>query len=186
LPESPATLPAADKKKKKLTPKSTAGLSSQEELEIWMALANFEYLPATNKLELGRRVLEKITKGRPKAQELWALGRLGARIPFYGPLDQVIPREEASSWLHTLLAAGLEASDALARTLVHLSRRTGDRARDLPLEDTDRLSAWLQPLPQAERYRELLTHPEAALFSQEKAWIFGEALPAGLIVSVDG
>ena len=180
------TLPAADKKRKKLTPKSMAGLSSQEELEIWMALANFEYLPATNKMELGRRVLEKITKGQPKAQELWALGRLGARIPFYGPLDQVIPREEASSWLHTLLAAGLEASDALARTLVHLSRRTGDRARDLPLEDTDRLSAWLEPLPQAERYRELLTHPEAALFSQEKAWIFGEALPSGLIVSVDG
>ena len=122
-------------------------MSSQEELEIWMALANFEYLPAATKIELGRQVLEKIKKGQPKAQELWALGRLGARIPFYGPLDQVTPKEEASSWLHSLLAADLEAGDALARTLVHLSRRTGDRARDLPLEDIDRLSAWLQPMP---------------------------------------
>lgn len=179
-------LQAADKKRRRLVPKSAAGLSNQEELEIWMALANFEYLPAANKLELGRRVLDKIIKGRPKAQELWSLGRLGARIPFYGPLDQVIPREEVSSWLHSLLNAGLEASDALARTLVHLSRRTGDRARDLPIEDTDQLSAWLQPLPQAGRYRELLMHPDATLFSQEKAWIFGEALPAGLIVSGDG
>jgi len=180
------TLLVGDKKKKKSNSKSITGLSRQEELEIWMALANFEYLPAASKAELGRRLLEKIMKGRPKAQELWALGRLGARIPFYGPLDQVIPREEVSLWLHTLLGAGLEANDGLARTLVHLCRTTGDRARDLPLEDTEQLSTWLQPLPQAERYQELLTHPEATLFSQERAWIFGEALPAGLIVSDQG
>lgn len=180
------TLLVGDKKKKKSNSKSITGLSRQEELEIWMALANFEYLPAASKAELGRRLLEKIMKGRPKAQELWALGRLGARIPFYGPLDQVIPREEVSLWLHTLLGAGLEANDGLARTLVHLCRKTGDRARDLPLGDTEQLSAWLQPLPQAERYQELLTHPEATLFSQERAWIFGEALPAGLIVSDQG
>ena len=82
--------------------------------------------------------------------------------------------------------SGLDATDALARTLVHLARRTGDRARDLPPEDMDLLSEWLQQTSQAERYRELLTDPEATLFSQEEAWIFGEGLPAGLIVSDSG
>ncbi len=44
---------------------------------------------------------------------------------------------------------------------------------------SDLLSEWLQQTPQAERYRELLTDPEAALFSQEEEWIFGEACRPG-------
>jgi hypothetical protein len=124
--------------------------------------------------------LEKVRRGRPRAQELWALGRLGARIPFYGPLDQVAAGEEASQWLHTILSWEIEANDSLARTLVHLARKTGDRARDLPLGDIELLSEWLWQLPQKERYRELLTNPQATLFSQEREWVFGETLPAGL------
>jgi hypothetical protein len=172
-----------DKKKKKLNTKNSLGRSDQEEMEIWMALASFEYLPAPTKIELGRRLLERIAKGRPRPQELWALGRLGARIPFHGPLDQVVSSEEASRWVHGLLSWKLEASSALSRTLVQLARRTGDRARDLSPGDIDRLSDWLRQTPQAERYRELLTNPEAVLLFQEEEWVFGEALPAGLIVS---
>jgi len=173
-------LQAADKRKRKPSAKGSISRSDQEELEIWMALANFEYLPVTTKIELGRRVLERIRKGRPRAQELWALGRLGARIPFYGPLDQVIPSEEASLWVRSILSWDLETTDSLARTLVHLARKTGDRARDLPLKDIELLSEWLQDIPQSGRYRELLTNPEAVLFSQEREWVFGEALPTGL------
>ena len=68
-------------RKKKVAAKSAASISSQEELEIWMALANFEYLPAATKIELGRQVLEKIKKGQPKAQELWALGKTRGKNP---------------------------------------------------------------------------------------------------------
>jgi hypothetical protein len=172
-----------DKKKKKPNVKSSLGRGDQEEMEIWMALANFEYLPAPTKIELGRRLLERIAKGRPRPQELWALGRFGARIPFHGPLDQVVSSEEASRWVHSLLSLNLEATDALSRTLVHLARRSGDRARDLSPGDIDMLSDWLRRTPQAQRYRELLTNPEVALLSQEKEWVFGEGLPAGLVVS---
>ncbi len=97
-------LQTVDKRKPKPPAKSSVSRSDQEELEIWMALANFEYLPAMNKIELGRRILERIEKGRPRAQELWALGRLGARVPFYGPLDQVVSSEEASRWLRHILS----------------------------------------------------------------------------------
>ena len=86
-------------------------------------------------------------------------------------------------WLHSILSWDLETTDSLARTLVHLARKTGDRARDLPLVDIELLSQWLGYLPQSERYRELLTNPEAALFSQEREWVFGEALPAGLTLA---
>ena len=30
---------------------------------------------------------------------LWAIGRLGARVPLYGPLNTVVPAETAADWL---------------------------------------------------------------------------------------
>jgi molecular chaperone DnaK (HSP70) len=161
--------------------KGGSALSSQEALEIWMALANFERLSAEIKSSLGGLLLRKIMKGKPKSQELWALGRFGARAPFYGPLDQVVPKSDASQWLDGLLC--LEATDALAHAAVQLARRTGDRQRDLAETDLDRLAAWLDNVENAKRYKELLENPGTSLGRQEQDWIFGENLPSGLILS---
>lgn len=170
------------KKKKKGGKKPAKSLSVQEELEAWMMLANFERLPAASKGEVGDLILEKISKSQPKPQELWAIGRLGARIPFYGPLDQVIPATAAASWLTALLNLNPAASDALARALVQLARRTGDRERDLPAAELDRLTVWLSPLPQGKRLCDVLSNPETTLGTGEQDWIFGEALPTGLVM----
>lgn len=169
--------------KKKPSKKMAKSMSPQEEIEIWMALANFERLPARTKVELGEVLLQRIARGKPRSQDLWALSRFGARIPFYGPLDQVAPSKEASSWLNALLSLNLEPSDALAQAVVQLARRTGDRARDISPSEREAVASWLGRFPNASRYRELLEDPEAALRGHEQEWIFGEALPAGLIVS---
>lgn len=174
----------ADPKRKKKTAKNLQKpASSQEEHEMWMMLANFERLPADNKVELGRLLLNVIRRYGPRPQTLWTLSRLGARIPFYGPLDQVIPSAEASQWMHELLSLGMEVTDALAQVMVQLSRHTGDRERDLPQTDRDRIAEWLEGLPRADRYREILSHPEASLLAREREWIFGESLPAGIVLS---
>ncbi len=154
-----------------------------EELEIFMMLANLERLSAGLKGELGFLLLEKIKKGRAKSQEFWALGRLGARIPFYGPLDQVVPSRTAAEWLQTLLSLPLTAQPAVAQALVQLARLTGDRSRDIPQEDRDALSEWLEDLPEGERLRAVLSHPGAALAREEQQQIFGESLPPGLILN---
>ena len=92
------TLPGAEGKKGKAT-KSPKKLSPQEWFEVMMALANFERLPVETKVALGRLLLENIRNVKPKPQELWAISRLGARVPFYGPLDRVIPAKEvAAGW----------------------------------------------------------------------------------------
>ncbi len=157
-------------------------LGAREELEIWMALANFERLPAKTKTEIGRLLLKKFKATKPRAQELWALSRLGTRHAIYGPLDRLIPLAEAEAWLDTLLALGLDRTERTAHALVHLARYTGDRARDVPEATRDQIVEWLAPVPNAERYRELLTNPESALRRDEQAWIFGESLPAGLVL----
>jgi molecular chaperone DnaK (HSP70) len=169
--------------KKKSGKKTRKRLSGQEELELWMALANFERLPAEAKVELGLLLLEKIRKGKPKTQDIWSISRLGGRIPLYGPMDQVISSKEASAWLDTMLSLNLVVTDALAQSMVHLARLTGDRQRDLPSEDLDRVYTWLEKAPRANHYRNLLTRPEATLSDKDRNWMFGEDLPSGLMLT---
>jgi hypothetical protein len=167
------------KKPSRMFPKR---LGAREELEIWMALANFERLPATTKTDLGRMLLKKFKHAKPHAQELWALSRFGTRHAIYGPLDRVIPSAEAAAWVKALLALKLDRTERTAHALVHLARYTGDRARDVPQETRNHVAQWLDRVPNADRYRELLTNPESALRQDEQAWIFGESLPAGLVL----
>lgn len=170
-------------RKKKSGKKSGKNFSVQEELEVWMMLANFERLPAEKKVHLGSMLIEKIDRRKPRPQDFWALGRFGARIPFYGPLDQVVPSSHAITWIDRLLTMNLPASEALARSFVQLARLTGDRERDIPEEKRNYLTGWLDQLPHGDRLKEALTNPETALLSQEQDWVFGESLPTGLVLS---
>lgn len=177
-----SALPAAVQKKG-AGKGSTLRLSPGEEMEVWMALANFEWLPTAVKVELGRLLLEKFRKTSPKRQELWALSRFGSRTPIYGPLDRLIPNDEAAAWLQTLLTLPLDKTEAVARALIQLARATGDRSRDVPADVRQQVLDWLAPLPNAQRLRESLLNPESQHQREEQEWIFGEALPAGLVLS---
>jgi hypothetical protein len=173
-------LQQAETGKRKVSQKPWRG---HEELEIWMMLANLERLPAKVKEDLGMVLLEKIRKRKARPQEFWALGRLGARIPFYGSLDRVISSRTASQWLNVLISLPLPATPALAQALVQIARRTGDRERDILPEDRDRLSRCLGQLPQGERLLVVLSDPEISLQMEEQQQVFGESLPPGLILS---
>jgi hypothetical protein len=183
-----SALPAAASQKKNTGPRGRPGAGMRfgpgEELEVWMALANFEWLPSAVKVELGRLLLEKFHKTPPKTQELWALSRFGSRTTIYGPVDRLIPNTEAAAWLQTLLALPLEPTDAVARALIQLARVTGDRGRDVPAELREQVLAWLAQAPHAQRLQEVLLNPESHHQREEQEWVFGEALPAGLVLSV--
>lgn len=176
-------LPAllADDAKKKTKKKPAVRLLPQEMTEVWMALANFERLPAEIKESLGRVVLERVLVRKPKPQDLWVLTRLGARRPFYGPADRVVPPETVTEWVSRILDVHGEPTEPVAQTVVHLARKTGDRARDVPEDLFQRIDRWLAGLgPGAEASRERLHRPESALRPDEESWLFGESLPLGL------
>ncbi len=175
----PALLP--DEAKKKAKKKPAVKFVPQEIPEVWMALANFERLSAEVKESLGRAVLKRVLERRPKPQDLWVLTRLGARRPFYGPVDRVVPPATVASWVEAVLAAHGAATEPIAEMVVHLARKTGDRVRDVPEELVERVARWLDGLgPGAEAYRERLLNPESALRPEEETWLFGDSLPVGL------
>jgi hypothetical protein len=146
---------------------------------MWQAIGSCERLAAASRAELGAGLVEEAVRGRASDQELWALARLGARAPLYGPLNCVVDRKNAASWATRLLAADWPRPEAYAFALTQMARATGDRERDLDLELRERIARRLASGPHGERAARIVREP-VALEAREEARLLDEALPAGL------
>jgi molecular chaperone DnaK (HSP70) len=147
--------------------------------------ASLERIPASYKAEIGDWIFQQINaKQAPEdnAIYLWAIARLGTRIPFNShnsSAHEVIPPEHIASWLKHLFDYDWRRNEAAAFAATHLSRLCGDRARDLPAElrsqvqqaliNSNAPSAWQTMLEQVVELDEI-----------SKKRIFGESLPSGL------
>jgi hypothetical protein len=161
--------------------RSDLTLSPQESNEAWRLLGSLELLPATLKLEMGDLMAELLPKKKlePVRPALaWALGRIGQRVPQYGPLNTVVPAEHAQAWAETLM--GFPGNDPqLLMAVMQLTRCTGDRYRDLD-EDTRReVATWLAEREAPAHLIDLVT-TGGELEAEEQGRAFGESLPRGL------
>ena len=115
----------------------------QVEYEKLRLLASLEHLLASARTSLGERLLAKIREDPEDPIYLWSLGRLGARIPLYGPLHSVVSAQTAGEWLRVLLDLP-SFTAATQSAILQLARRTDDRSRDvddaLRAEVIDRLT----------------------------------------------
>jgi len=144
--------------------------------------ATLERIAPEHKVEIGDWLVEQVQRSVAPAQggwTLWAVGRLGARVPIRGSAHHVVPVETAGDWLGALLALDWKRVDGAAAAAANLARMSGDRARDLPPElrgqVIDRLEAVHAPPSWITRVREVVPLDEAGERS-----VFGEALPFGL------
>ncbi|HUO60173.1 MAG TPA: Hsp70 family protein, partial [Candidatus Acidoferrales bacterium] len=103
-------------------------VNKQIERETWRLIASLEHVSAVTRTQLGNALLEKLEEDAEN--KLWCLGRLGARIPVYGPLGCVVPREPVAQWISSILQAD-ECTPELAFAVIQLGAYTGDRARDI-------------------------------------------------------
>lgn len=153
----------------------------QESVEIWRLLGSLELLPAATKIELGQMLVELLNKKKMEAvwpAMTWALGRIAARRPVYGPLNGVVPVDLAAEWL----AAGLRTfptDPASHLAVMQMARRTGDRHRDLPEKLRSEVLAWLAREKAASHLADLVREV-GELDREEQGKVFGESLPKGL------
>lgn len=172
---APYLLPRLAKKRATL-----ARVGPQEIREYWQLLANCELLSPADKAELGNVLLDAVRKGKAAAMEIWALGRLGARMPLYGPLNCVVAADHVARWVEALLDAPWDQREATAFALAQLARYTGDRERDLPpslrRRAADRIERETGNARIARMLREVVPIDRA-----ERARILDESLPAGLV-----
>ena len=83
--------------------KQSGRLNTQIEYEGWRLLVSLEHLPAHARAAMGKTLLGKIKEQPTNKGYLWSLGRLGARILFYGPLNCVVPVAAAEQWFDALI-----------------------------------------------------------------------------------
>ncbi|HUC84591.1 MAG TPA: hypothetical protein VL970_05305, partial [Candidatus Acidoferrales bacterium] len=161
-------------------PPKSKGVQPEGLDEMVRAAASLEHLDAGQKTTLGNWFTGRLKNPDTAAGPwVWALGRLGARVPLYGSGHQTVPPEQASAWLSLLLDLGLQRVDGAAFAVTQLARLTGDRSRDLDdamrARTVDALKAagapegWWRPLTEV-----------VALAAADEARALGDTLPIGL------
>ncbi|KJS33542.1 MAG: molecular chaperone DnaK [Desulfatitalea sp. BRH_c12] len=159
-------------------------LPQQLQLEIWMAVANFERLYTKDKIQWGRLLLAQLAPNQTRPQYFWALARIGARELLYGPADRVIPPQEAAQWIALLLNQSWPNPKWIGAALAQLARKTGDRTRDVAPALTARILAWMDQYPELSDQQRYLTEV-VPIARQEEQVLFGESLPSGIVLRVD-
>jgi hypothetical protein len=140
--------------------------------EMWRTASSLELLPVQTRTQLGDSLLEKLKKGEMVDTALWCLSRLGARKLFYGPNNQVLPAMTATRWMEAIVKLP-NASDAV----LSLARVTGDGTRDLSVQAVD---AARRAFP------DLDLEADDSSDMRQMGKIFGEELPAGLVLQQGG
>jgi molecular chaperone DnaK (HSP70) len=138
-----------------------------------------EHLSIESKSRVGAHLLKRLTAKDENPHTWWAVGRIGARVPFYGSAHRVIPPDTASAWIAEVLRAPWTSEDPRAFAATLMARVSGDRTRDLEpalrnevrtrLESIQAPAAWARMVTEA-------THLDAG----DERRVFGESLPPGL------
>ena len=142
-------------------------------------VAALERLSSEIKVEVGNWLLERLRRSGESPQSWWAVGRLGARVPFYGSAHNVVPVSIATLWLKQALAVDWRTVSSAGFAATLLARLSGDRERDLPpkvrAQVSERLRAAKAPTSWVRMVSEVRELDEA---DEQRA--FGESLPPGL------
>ncbi len=170
-------LPGLKQKKKWHEVKPT----KEEAAEMLRTLAHLERLDESSKIKLGDELARRLedVKGRQDPLYFWALGRIGSRVPLYGPLNAVVPSHRAATWLEQLLDVDWPDPGKAAFPMAQLGRRTGDRVRDIGPDLRVRLSERLRATPGGDRTARLVEEV-VALEAREEQVALGDTLPPGL------
>nr|WP_284504961.1 Hsp70 family protein [Caballeronia sp. INDeC2] len=141
--------------------------------------ASLERVPVERKIEVGEWLLTRLKKPSENVQSWWAVGRIGARAPFYGSAHGVVPPDVAVGWLDAILLLDWKKIDPAAFAAVQIARMTGDRSRDLPDEARAAVVQRLETMGAAQAWIAMVRET-VELDRADEGRVFGETLPAGL------
>ncbi len=159
----------------------SGGLNRQELAEMWRCVASLERTPAVSKEGLGDVALRNAVAGRGDFA-FWALGRLGARVPLYGAIDEVVSKAKVEAWLERLLSMDWSKRKSVALAVVQLARLSSDPSRDVEEELRQRLLLRLEEIACPDQLVRLVREV-TVLGESEKAQLFGDSVPRGLRLS---
>ncbi len=161
--------------------KGGAGLSPHELVELLRLVGSLELLPQAEKGQIGDWLTQLLTvkKWTPaRGAMLWTLGRLGSRLPAYGPLNCVVDSQRVEKWLRSICTLHLAESE-LGLALMLCGRRVHDRYRDVDSETRELVLARMESFGASAHWIELVREG-GQLEGDEASQVMGETLPLGL------
>jgi len=127
--------------------------------------------------------VRRVRRAATDASLLWAIGRVGARTPFYGPLSSVVPPHDAARWLDALVSVKITSADLIA-AIVQIAGVTGDSLRDLDERERQRAGARLTAMGAGDEALSALEQP-VVRSAVDASRVFGEPLPSGLRLAAE-
>lgn len=140
-------------------------------------VGGLERIRFQRKIDIGEHLIQRLKT--PSIQTWWAIGRLGARIPFYGAATNVIPKEIAENWLDRALKVDWRVVETAAFAAMLLARKTGDRDRDINEALRARVAERLRSAGASPAWMQMVEEV-SELGEADERQSFGESSPPGL------
>ena len=144
--------------------------------ELWRLIGALELLPVRTKRDAGRMMLDLFSKRKAEPIRpaiVWAVGRLGAREPVYGPLNTVLDPAVAQAWTEQLIKTDLQ-DPVLEFAVLQLTRKTGDRYRDVSDATRKLAIEWLRSKDASAHVIELIAQG-GTLDHEQQSRAFGDS-----------
>ena len=159
--------------------KRPAGPRRQGYDDMVRLAATLERVAVARKIEIGEWLLTRLKKADESRQSWWAVGRIGARVPFHGSAHTVVPPGIAHQWLEQLLQVDWKKYETAAFAAALIARVSGDRERDLNAAMRQRVIDALSARKSPETWLKMVSRVVELSASDERR-AFGESLPPGL------
>jgi molecular chaperone DnaK (HSP70) len=156
------------------------GLVPLAQDEMLRTVASLELLPVAEKVEIGTHIVSRLINNDTKGGAwVWALGRLGARVPFTRAAHKTVSSEVAEEWISQLMKLNFSHHDSIPFALVQLARMTGDRARDVDDSSRGKVTQYLKDKMAPQHWIDLVDQVISMSVADE-ARALGDSLPFGL------
>jgi len=156
-------------------------IALHEQVELWMAAGNMERLLVKDKIVLSKSLLPMLKPGKKQDNLFWTLSRLGARELLYGSVDRVVSANEVIKWVNQIMKKAWQKKDPVEYTIAQISRKTGDRTRDIDPDNVLRITSWLKERKANESFITMINEKKSMAVKERNAQ-FGEKLPTGLVL----
>lgn len=154
--------------------------------EIYMLAGSLERIEMGNKVRLGNYLVQQISEGRKQFldQKLWALARIASRVLMHGSAESIVRPAFVEEWFGKL--RGINVRDKqyarLTSFLSQAGRIVNDREFDLSNDVRSAMIVLLEKAgAESSMVRPLLEF--VPVDAEAKSRLFGEELPAGLILN---
>jgi len=159
--------------------KRPAGPRRQGYDDMVRLAATLERVAVARKIEIGEWLLLRLKKADESRQSWWAVGRIGARVPFHGSAHNVVPPGIAHQWLDQLLKVDWKKHETAAFAAALIARVSGDRERDVDADRRQRVIDALSARKAPDTWLKMVSQA-VELSEADERRAFGESLPPGL------